>query len=257
MNKIIRGIFIIGFAAAILISGYYALQIQNVYKEENIVHLEEMKYAPEITDPAGIQIQRPETYVNQNIIHLQTLNKDVVGWIKIPYTKIDYPFVQAADNEAYLHKDLQKLYSAAGTVFMECQNKKDFSDFNTILYGHHMKNGSMFASLNKFGDKDFFDMNKTGTVYLADQTYEIEFFAYAVIRPDDNVFYNIPSDSNSAQTYLNNVKTNAKYYRGVDISPSDRIITLSTCGYEFQDAREVLLGKLNAAVNTISLNGGA
>ena len=159
-------------------------------------------------------------------------------------TTKDYPFVQVENNRYYLDRDIDGNYSAAGTIFMDCLCSNDFSDFNTVLYGHHMKNGTMFGSMAQFNDKDFFDTNKTGTVFLADKTFSIDIFAYMIIQADDLVVYESPSDAEGKKTSLEYIRENARHYRDVGVGTEDQIITLSTCAYEFKNARMLLIGKL-------------
>ena len=247
-----RAILAIALVALIGISGYCVLKTQGVYASEASSHEAYMQFKPEMLgnalgagtnalEPKGEEVK--QVVVNQNIVDLQVQNEDVVGWITVPHTGIDYPFVQAADNGTYLHKNLYGEKAAAGTIFMDYRNSKDFSDVNTILYGHHMKNGSMFASLKRFAEKDFFASNQKGTIFLADRTLAIEFFAYLIVKTDDNVIYAIP-DSSELTIYMDYIKNNAKNYREIGVGPEDRIVTLSTCSYEFNSARMVLLGKL-------------
>ena len=185
--------------------------------------------------------------VNQSIVDMQIKYSDAVGWLTIPNTLIDYPFVQANDNNHYLHTDLDQRWSQAGTIFMDYRNSNDFSDFNTIIFGHNMKNGSMFGSMQKFDNPGFFDSNKTGTIFLADMTYELEIIAFAVIKPDDTGIYN-PYITTEADriAFLDYVKSVARHYRYADITPDDRFITLSTCNYEFNDARMVIIARIVA-----------
>jgi sortase B len=102
-----------------------------------------------------------------------------------------------------------------------------------------MKNGSMFGTLKSFADKDFFETNRYGTIYLPDATLTLEFFAYMVVKSTDTEIYSIsPSES-----YFDYIRQNARQYRDIGLTDSDRIVTLSTCAYEFDNARMVLLAK--------------
>ena len=183
---------------------------------------------------------------NQGIIDLQVRHPDVVGWLTIPNTGVDYPFAQGKDNAHYLHLDLEQKRSAAGTIFMDFRNSQDFSDFNTILFGHHMRNGSMFGSLQAFNSRTFFEENRTGMIFLPEKTYEIDFFAFAVIAPDDAVIFD-PTIQTEAEAalFLDHVEQLARYYRDINLTVHDRLVTLSTCNYEFDDARMVLVGRLS------------
>ena len=241
MKAIFRVFLSICLICVIALSGYRVMQIQRAYVAEAAAHKSVLKYKPEAAEaPDG-----NEVFFNQAILDLQKEYPDAVGWLSVPYTGIDYPFVRAGDNSYYVRRDLNGSYALAGTVFLDCRNNTDFSDANNILYGHNMKNGSMFASLNKFSNRYFFEENKTGLVFLADKTYQISFFAYLVVRSDDEYIYDIPSDAAVAEAYLGYIKQKARHYREIYISPEDKIVTLSTCSYEFGDARMVLLGKLD------------
>ena len=190
-------------------------------------------------DPPALQV------VNQSIVDLQAERPSVVGWLTIPNTRIDYPFTQGVDNAQYLHLDLNDRWSASGTVFMDFRNNKDLTDFNTILYGHHMRSGSMFGTLQQFDNQSFFDNNKTGTIFLANATYEIEFIAFAVIPPSDSGIYHPTIETEAERSaFLDHVTDVARHYRDVGVTVEDRIITLSTCNYEFHNARMVLIGRL-------------
>ena len=240
-------------AAVIGYSGYQLWDINRSYAQEAEMHSRLLLYRPPM-EPA-LPVSMPvysmdsasytESVLNQSIVDLQTRHPSVVGWLTIPGTQIDYPFVQGNDNEYYLHMDLDQNWSLAGTIFMDYRNSKDFSDFNTIIFGHNMRNGSMFGTLQNFNDQNFFDNNRTGIIFLADKTYEIEIMAFAVIKPDDGVIYN-PNIMIEADkiTFLDYVRSTARHYRDVGVTTDDRIITLSTCNYEFDDARMVVIGKV-------------
>jgi len=243
--KLIRGILIIGFVTAIGVSGYQFWQIQSGYQHERAVYNTVVQFKPVLPKLPSIETEEKEAFFNQDILDLQAKYEDAVGWITVPNTGIDYPFVQAADNSFYLRKDITGEYALTGTIFMDYRNDKAFSDFSTILYGHHMKNGTMFGSLKSFNNKDFFLANNEGTIFLADRTYAIEFFAYLIVRHNDDIIYGVPSDNAERLNYINHVKETARHYIDIGVAPADQIITLSTCAYEFKNARMVLIGKIS------------
>ena len=236
--------FLLPGVALILVAmiGYSAYQLWDInqaYAQEAQMHSRLLPFRPTLlTDSAA-----PET--NQSILDLQAVFPSVVGWLTIPNTRVDYPFAQGRDNNEYLHLDLDQNWSAAGTIFMDYRNNLDFSDFNTILFGHHMRNGSMFATLQNFNNRAFFEVNPTGTIFLENNTYEIRFMAFAVIEPNDAVIYNpmILTEADKI-AFLEHVQNIARHSRDIDITADDSIITLSTCNYEFDNARMVLIGKL-------------
>lgn len=167
---------------------------------------------------------------------LKEKNKDVIGWINIPGTKVDYPLLQAGEDlpeSYYLNHNIDRDYEFAGSIYIQRLNKADFSDPNTIIYGHNMKNGSMFASLHKFRDKTFFEENKYIYIYLPGHilTYEI-FSAY---RYDDRhlLYYFDFSNKNVFENYLKIAKNPGgsivNTREETEVTADDRIITLSTC----------------------------
>ena len=211
--------------AVMLYSGWRVWQAYGDYQAEAEMHSFVMDYKPGEDD-----------IVNQGVIDLKVKYPDVVGWLTVPGTKIDYPFVQAEDNDRYLRGDLDGNYALAGTLFMDCRCEIDFSSQNTIIYGHHMKNGSMFGTLKSFADKNFFDKNQSGTIFLPRQTMKLEFFAYMVVKSTDQQIY-------STELNLDYVRQNARQYREIDLTGDGRFVTLSTCSYEFDNARMVLIAR--------------
>jgi len=231
MKKLICTILALGFVGLILYSGYQLWLIQADYKEEADLHSAVMEYRPQ---------EKDDEPINQSVIDLLTNYPDAIGWLTVPNTKIDYPFVQGKDNDYYLRRDINGGYALAGTLFLDYRCEKDFTSRNTIIYGHHMKNGSMLGTLKGFTDKDFFDSNTHGYIYLPHDTLTLEFFAYLVIDPatEKEIYNPMPSGD-----FLDYVKQNARHYRAVSLTGDDRLVTLSTCAYEFDNARMVLLAR--------------
>lgn len=237
----------------IAVIGYSGNQLWEIHKnsvQEAELHNRLLQYRPTQTTDARTKqpihdAEADAPYVNESIADLQAEFPSVVGWLTVPNTQIDYPFAQGVNNDTYLHTDLDRRWSAAGTIFLDYRNSRTFTDFNTILYGHHMRNGSMFGTLQQFEEQDFFNGNAVGTVFLLDKTYEIQFFAFAVIPPDDGVIYNPTHTTREERVaFLEHIKTTARHYRDIGVTEYDQIITLSTCNYEFHDARMVLMGRL-------------
>ena len=234
----------LGFVAVIAYSGRQLGEIDAAYAREAEIHRLVSAYRP---DSAPEHVSHSENadaaqsaVINQSVLDLQAQYPDAVGWLTIPHTQIDYPIVQYKDNDYFLRRDITGAYANAGTIFMDCRSRNDFASQNTIIYGHHMKNGSMFGSLKHFDDQAFFDENSSGTVYLPHDTLTLEFFAYMVVDPSDREIFNTaPNDA-----YLDYVRQNARHYREIGLASGDRIVTLSTCSYEFADARMVLLARI-------------
>lgn len=236
MKKVILTVLALVFIAVIAFSGYKLWKINADYAEELKLHNLLLEYKP---NEKAANDSAEET-VNQDVIDLQIKYPDVVGWLSITNTKIDYPFIWYKDNDYYLRRDINGKYALAGTIFMDYRCEKDFSSQNTIIYGHHMKNGSMFGMLNNFNDQIFFDENRSGYVYLPNKKLALEIFAYMVVKPTNQEIYTPVLSEN----YFDYVRQNARYYRELALTEEDRLVTLSTCAYEFNNARMVLLCRI-------------
>ncbi|MCL1974846.1 MAG: class B sortase [Firmicutes bacterium] len=247
MKNFTRILTITILTAAICLSGYELSKTSAQYRNEAQMKSQVIKYRPaavaiaQETSMAELPKQEEtETKFNIWIADLQNeVNKNIAGWLNIPDTQIDYPFVSPEDNDYYLRRDLNGNPASAGTLFIDYRCKKDFSDFNTIIYGHNMKNNSMFGDIKLFADTGFFEMTEMGTLFLTDTTYSLEFFAYMVVRADDKIVF---STGVKQDNYFEYVKKNARNYREADTEA--KVVTLSTCSYEFNGARMVLLANI-------------
>lgn len=222
-------------------SGYQIWNIEAQYQEEASIHRTVMEYKP-VTEwkQNGTQKNATEIVVYQSVMALQEEYLDAVGWLTVPNTKIDYPFMWYKDNDYYLNRDINGNDALAGTLFMDYRCETDFTSQNTVIYGHHMKNDSMFGTLKAFDDQAFFDENKHGTIYLSHAILTLEIFAYMVVDPaTEREIYNIEL----SETFFDYVKQNARHFRDLGLTDRDKIVTLSTCAYEFDNARMVLLAK--------------
>lgn len=178
-------------------------------------------------------------------------NNDMVGWVSIPDTRINYPVMQSVDKpNFYLKHGFDKKYTDYGCPYVgeSCDVNKP-SD-NLIIYGHNMKNGSMFSDLNKFKSKDFWESHKTinFNTLTERQTYEIVAVLKTVVYTDSaNEFryYQFIDAETPKQfdEYINTVKSKALYDTGVSAEYGDKLITLSTCEYSNKNGRLVLVAK--------------
>ena len=165
---------------------------------------------------------------------LWQVNPDVYAWITVPGTEIDYPILQhASDNSYYLMHNIDGSYGYPGCIYTENLNSKDFTDNNTVIYGHNMKNGSMFAQLHKFEDPDFFNENREVLIYLPDEVLHYTIFA-AHIYDDRHLLYSFDfSDPDVYEKYLESVfnvrDMNANIDKDITVTKDDQIITLVTC----------------------------
>ena len=197
--------------------------------------------APAVTEEAPVQEGEPEAprpvYVdpyadalrNMDFTALREVNSDVLGWILIPGTVISYPMVQGEDNQFYLKHTWKKWSSAVGAIFLEHLNSPDLSDFNTIVYGHRMNNGSMFASLKNYKKQSYWAAHPC--VYITDDSgshkYDI-FAAYEVSTQGTTYQIGFPSDQ-SRQDFIDYCLEQSVIDTGITPTVYDSVLTLSTC----------------------------
>lgn len=175
---------------------------------------------------------------------LKGINGDFVGWIRLDDSTVDYPFVQGTDNEYYLRHLFDGTYNNSGCVFMDVNNNRDFSDKNTILYAHNMKNGTMFASIEKYKDASYYDGHKVIHIYTEAATYDVYPVAGIVTDGQDDYVRTSFNDDNDFMSYVNRFVSSSTFTSEQSIEPTDRIVMLSTCNYDRSDGRYVLIGKL-------------
>jgi sortase B len=165
---------------------------------------------------------------------LKKANPDIYAWISIPEVKVDYPILQSeSDNGYYLNHTVNGQKSAYGSIYTEDYNNKDFSDFNTLVYGHNMKNGTMFGSLKKFRDAEFFKKNRFITVYTPGRILKYEIFAaYTWDNKHILLTRNFETGYNR-KSYIEEIfavrDMKSQINKEITVTEDDRIITLSTC----------------------------
>ena len=165
---------------------------------------------------------------------LQEINSDIYAWITVGGTDIDYPVVQnREDNTYYLTRSAEGEESFSGAIFSENCNATDFNDVHTVLYGHNMKDGSMFAGLHKFEDEEFFEENRGINVYTPDAVRSYRIFA-AYLYDDRHLIESADcTDPRVFEAYMKEVFGQRNLYAHVDgkmtVEPGDHILTLSTC----------------------------
>ena len=162
------------------------------------------------------------------------VNQDVFAWITVPGTVIDYPILQhATDNTYYLNYNIDGSYGYPGCIYTENMNSKEFTDNNTVIYGHNMKNGTMFAGLHKFEDANFFNEHTEVIIYTPEKELKYTIFA-AYIYDDRHLLYSFNfADEQVYANYLTDIQNmrsmNANIREDITVTAEDKIITLVTC----------------------------
>ena len=177
---------------------------------------------------------------------LQQNHPDVKGWISIDGTHIDYPILQSEDNIKYLDHNAFGDYVVTGSIFLDYRFKADFTNFNTIIYGHHVPTGDMFGDIKKFTDKDFFENHRYGTIFYNGEEKELEIFGILEVNAYDMTIYRPLSDNvEENQAYYQYLLTKATNKRDVSVTSEDKICLLSTCFVDVTNGRHILLAKIN------------
>lgn len=160
---------------------------------------------------------------------LQSINPDVIGWIRVGAVNISYPVTQAKDNEYYLHRTFKKVDNFAGCIFENCTNSPFFTDQNTILYGHNMKNGSMFGQLKKFSEQATFDKNPYFWIFTKDFIFQYRIFSSSVVNKIGDPYITRFSKEDFEKYIEKSIASSEIKCGDVQVTTDDRIVTLSTC----------------------------
>ncbi len=193
------------------------------------------------------EFQQEERTSMMDFSDLAKINDQVTGWIESKGTVINYPIVHPNDNDYYLTHMFDGTKNKSGALFVSADNSRGFVDQNTIIYGHHMRNNTMFASLVEYKNQEYYDAHPNMMLYTPTGDYRLDVFsAYIVDVPkSDKEFIkpNFGSEENFAE-FLNKIMKSSQFNSDVQVSAADRIVTLVTCTYETSDARYIVHAKL-------------
>jgi sortase B len=256
VKKILLIVLVLVFAYSTTMVGYRLIDkyrndklyenMTTVYKENSV----EQNLNNSIKEDE--QQQKEQKQVSEKTQQLQQsllkVNPDVVGWITIENSKINYPVVQAKDNEYYLKNNFENQYSKHGSIFVDYRNENllDFwnAEKNIVIYGHNLRDGTMFNDLELYKEENYFNSNQMISFDIFPHQYKWQAFSAYVTDTD---FDYIQTDFKNDTEYSNFIKSiSEKSWYKTDTIPdsNDIILTLSTCSYEFEDARFVVHYKL-------------
>ena len=210
------------------------------------------KEAETIWVPAPLEEEDPQVVELQalDITALQQINEDVLGWIRIPGTEVDYPLLAGTDNEFYLEHNWKGEKAYVGSIFLECQNRSDLTDYNTILYGHNIVSGAMFGSLHKYQHDAYWKMHPY--IYIVTEA--------GILRYEIFSSYNAAVDSQTYSLSFRKDETKRDFLimaleysdinTGITPDLTDRILTLSTCNGSGYISRRVVQARLKMVEKT-------
>ena len=248
MNKKVKTILLIIFLGLFIFSFY---KIVCYFIESN----NNKKTTDELIEKAIVNVENEENYEEEKNEYkipftvdfdvLKQQNKDIVGWIYAKDTPINNPVLQSNDNMYYLKKLITGEYNSAGSLFMDYRNDSKMQNGNTIIYGHNMKNGTMFGSLQKYKNQDYYETHKLMYYFTPEKNYLVRIFCACTESTDSKIY----TFNNLTQSTIDNIIKKSNFTSDVTVTENDKIITLSTCAYEYKDARYVVLGKLEDIPN--------
>ncbi len=242
----------IALIVAIAVFCYAAFNLYHIYTEykkgtDEYNQIEEMAVTERDADSAEVagpsaQIKPP---IEVDFDKLKSVNEDVVGWIYVDaLPDISYPIVKGKDNQTYLHQTYEKNYNFAGTIFVDYENSGDFSDCNTLVYGHNMKNGSMFGHLKKFREDDkLYKQDKYFWILTPERNYRYEIITAYTTGVNSDTYTLFKGPGEEFEKYLETIKGYSEIQTDdTDLTIKDRIVTLSTCTGN-ESTRFVVQGK--------------
>lgn len=240
-EKRLYTILILVFTGIFIFSAFQIYQKLKEYEEGSSVYTDAKQYVS-IEEPEGGSGEPEDNWPVVDFSALAETNSDIVAWIYIEGTEINYPIVQGTDNQYYLKHLFNNKWNSSGCIFLDSRNKSDFSNRHSIIYGHHMKNGTMFSGLTDYKEQEFYNAHPDILLMTSKQNIRVELFAgYVADVKDDAWKINFGSDTEFNE-WLSEAKERSCFESKIAPVVTDRIVTFSTCSYEFKNARFVLLG---------------
>lgn len=172
----------------------------------------------------------------------QAINKDVCAIIEIPNTGVKYPVVQGKTNTEYINKTYDLKDRVSGSIFIDCNNSKHFTDFYTLFYGHRMDASAMFGDVARFTEKAFFNNHPTGYLTTQDGKHEIKFFACSRVLANNIYLFSVSNANKNIDLVMQEIESTAVQSRNIDIKKGDRVVALSTCESATTSGRIILFG---------------
>lgn len=186
----------------------------------------------------------PHQVISMDFTKLQDINQDIGVWLLSEDTPIDYLVLQAYDNRCYLNHLYTGEINGAGSLFLDYRNTGLFTDRNSVIYGHHMKNESMFHTLEGYKKQDYYDSHPIMILYTPDGDYLVELIS-GTIEDGMKEFVKFDFENEEDFTeYVNALRSRSTFQSTVEIQPDDRLLSLCTCSYEWSEASYLVVGRL-------------
>ncbi len=253
MKKTVRLPLIIFFSFILLYSGCHIYTVLMEYGQSDSVKIDTIRVAMTIQAPgtasttprSSMPAASPTDTVEKIDIAvdfdaLSAINPDIVGWLYCEGTPVNYPVVQGSDNVYYLDHLYSGEKNRSGTLFLDCRCSPYFSDNNSIIYGHHMKNGGMFACITQYRSQEYYDAHPAIYLLTPSGDYILKVFSGYITDPDTNSFeHRFETEADYAKMLAAAVEE-SDFQSRVAPATQDKVVTLSTCTYEYENARYVV-----------------
>ena len=253
MKYILLGLFALGFTALLVVSLAQITSITFERKESAAIYEDLHRFVD--TAPPSVTVPREESGEAQvptislpqvDFAALQEQNAEIMGWLILENSSINHPVVQGANNVFYLQHLFDGTQNINGTLFTDYRNARDFSDRHTIIYGHRMNDGSMFAPLLNYADQSFYEAHPQLMLLTPEGGYLVELFSAYTTDVYADSWQRSFTDDADFRAWIQAAKDRSDFTSDVEVHASDRLLTLSTCSTAFRDARYVVVGKLVA-----------
>ena len=227
ISKILILIFLAIFTYSAYKVGYWVKSNRDLKKLENEVFTKVVQEVPTEENNEESETQNQESAKIIDFKQLLEINKDIIGWISIENTEINYPILQSTNNDYYLKKDIYKKNSSCGSIFLDCKTKADFSEQNTVVYGHHLKSGGMFTQLDKIYAGDLGNEVYI-QIYTPETSYKYQVIASYIAKQSLSI---VKKDfvNEQRQNYLENAMNKSKVKFKQVTNMQENILTLVTC----------------------------
>lgn len=234
MKKALYWVLVALCVAVIAFSGYHLVKIYLKYKVGTDSY---KKTATAVTTKKDSD--KNHVPISVDFAKLKTENPDIAGWLYCKGTPINYPVVQGSDNSEYLHKLFDGTKNFSGTLFIDVNSPKDMSGSNTIIYGHAMKNGSMFGMLAHYKKQDYYKKHPYMWYLTPNGNYRLD-LVIGYEAPSDSLIYSA-FDLSKVQAVLADETPHSTFKSGISRMQVSQIVTLSTCAYEYEEARYIVI----------------
>ena len=244
--RIVRNVFIALLAVVFLGSGGVIGYVNWQYSLSDQLYSQAVDTYARASQEEGAGLEKPPITIDFDALCAR--NPDIIGWIYCPDTAINYPVLQGKDNDQYLHTDYTGAYNLDGSIFVDSRNTRGFVDANTIVYGHHMMSGSMFAGLTEWENQAYYDKHPVMWLLTPTQNYKVILVSGHHVDAYSNMYEIIKAPGKELDAMLAEAKEKSTFKTDAEMDPNGTYVMLSTCAYLWDTDRYVIHGLLTPAL---------